>query len=176
VLVTNAALETLDLTGNNIGDAGAEMLAVVLERNTALKELKLESNGIGSEGAAKLATALETNSALTTLDLKDNNIGDDGVSKLATALETNAALATLKLSCVLLRRRPLSADTLVQVRRRGGCLEARGRAREEHRTQGTDPRVERDRLAPVQGRGGRAAGEASGTQGDRAHVVGLLVG
>jgi len=50
-------LETLHLTGNKIGDAGAEAIVGALA-NSQLHSLDLSDNGIGRAGAAKLAASL----------------------------------------------------------------------------------------------------------------------
>jgi hypothetical protein len=57
-------LESLDLSGLGLGDAGAVAMAEVLKGNPALGELSLADNGIGQEGAAALADALQHNTAL----------------------------------------------------------------------------------------------------------------
>jgi small GTP-binding protein len=68
-------LTTLNLGGNQIGDAGAAALAAL----TQLTTLNLWGNQIGAEGAAALAALTQ----LTTLNLGGNQIGDAGATALA---------------------------------------------------------------------------------------------
>jgi Ran GTPase-activating protein (RanGAP) involved in mRNA processing and transport len=97
-LKKNTTITTLYLSGNNIGDKGAEKLAKALEKNTTITKLSLRSNNIGKAGAEVLAQALKENKTLTELDLGWNNIGDEGAEKLAEALKNNETLTTLDLS------------------------------------------------------------------------------
>ena len=77
--VNDPSLTTLNLGNNNIGAAGAMVLATALHTNTTLTTLNLEYNNIGAAGATALATALHTNTTLTTLFLRaNNNIGAVG--------------------------------------------------------------------------------------------------
>ena len=71
----NPSLTKLDLFKNNIGSAGAKILASL----TILTNLNLEENKIGDEGAG----AFEFNTTLKTLNLFKNGITDLGVIPLA---------------------------------------------------------------------------------------------
>jgi GTPase SAR1 family protein len=71
-----ASVTSLNLWGNNIGEAGAKELATL----TALTSLDLRDNTIGDAGAKELATL----TALTSLDLRNNTIGEAGAKELAT--------------------------------------------------------------------------------------------
>src|SRR6185312_1087633 len=96
-LESNSSLISLDLGSNQIGDAGATALAKALESNSSLTSLNLWSNQIGHAGATALAKALESNFSLTSLNLSLNQIGDAGATALAKALESNSSLTSLKL-------------------------------------------------------------------------------
>jgi Leucine Rich repeat/Leucine rich repeat len=85
-ILSQTKVTTLDLSGNLIGNAGAE----ILSKNTTLTMLSLGSNQIGDAGAQ----ALSKNTTLTTLNLEWNQIGDAG----AQALPKNTTLTTLDLS------------------------------------------------------------------------------
>jgi len=109
-LAKNNNITTLDLSGNLIGDEGAEIIAQVphvttliisennirnkgaetLSKNTTLKTLILTNNEIDSTGA-KLLSESKT---LTTLDLTGNQVDDEG----AVALAGNTILFSLILS------------------------------------------------------------------------------
>merc|ERR1711963_902249 len=56
--VQNTKLLSLNLTGNDIGDPGAESLAGGLRMNRSLMSLTLTCNKIGDKGAAKISEAL----------------------------------------------------------------------------------------------------------------------
>jgi Leucine-rich repeat (LRR) protein len=74
-LVGLSHLTSLNLWGNDIGDAGAASLAAL----TQLTSLNLAGNQIGAAGAASLAALTQ----LTSLDLGGNQIGDAGAASLA---------------------------------------------------------------------------------------------
>ena len=97
IRANDSTLTYLDLSNNNIGDAGATALATALHTNISLTALSLYNNNIGDAGATALATALHTNTSLTTLDLRYNNIGAAGVNTLMIALQTNTILRLLRL-------------------------------------------------------------------------------
>jgi Ran GTPase-activating protein (RanGAP) involved in mRNA processing and transport len=67
---SNACLEELDLSGNDIGGLGAFSLAEALEAHTVLKKLNLRNNGIDDSGASRLAQALLINTCLRELNLR----------------------------------------------------------------------------------------------------------
>jgi Leucine Rich repeat len=71
------------LGNNNIGDAGASVLAGGLWACPDLQELELSGCGIGAVGAEVLAGALRACPALQVLDLSENQIGEVGVEALA---------------------------------------------------------------------------------------------
>ena len=80
-VVENRVLQSLWLSRNGIGDAGADALAAALSNGRArrLEALDLWGNGISPRGGKALAAALHTNRALRTLELRDN-----GMSNLPT--------------------------------------------------------------------------------------------
>lgn len=65
-------LDTLDLTGLGIADAGARSFAKVLEQSPALRRAVLADNKIGEESGAALAAALTHN---TTLQVRNRAVG-----------------------------------------------------------------------------------------------------
>ncbi|CAF1691629.1 unnamed protein product, partial [Adineta ricciae] len=54
-------LTTLDLSGNQIGDAGAQYMSDALRHNTTLTTLDLSGNQIGDAGAQYVSDALRHN-------------------------------------------------------------------------------------------------------------------
>lgn len=57
-LHVNNTVEEMDLSYNNIDDAGVATIARLLKVNRSLNSVNLSGNNIGPEGAAKLADAL----------------------------------------------------------------------------------------------------------------------
>ena len=91
------ALTKLDLGENAITDAGAEALAKALPQCDTLKELALHENQISDVGVAALAKALPKCKALSVLQLQGNKIGDAGAQALAHAFG-NISLGELYLA------------------------------------------------------------------------------
>jgi len=74
-LCSAKAISVVDLSGNQIGDAGARALAQGLANNDNVEQLNLSGNRIGSEGAAALAEILaKSNKSIDKLDLSDNKV------------------------------------------------------------------------------------------------------
>jgi internalin A len=73
-------LTSLSLDGNNIGDAGARVIA---ERLTGLTSLSLDNNNISDAGVRVIAERL---TGLTSLSLDSNNISDAGARVIAERL------------------------------------------------------------------------------------------
>merc|ERR1712032_1016477 len=72
----------LDLTGNDIGDAGARDLAGAVKDLKGLKWLYLSYNSIGDAGARDLAGALKDLKGLKALGLRYNDIGAECKAEL----------------------------------------------------------------------------------------------
>jgi len=98
--VNNTVVE-VDLSYNNIDDAGVQTIARLLKVNRTLKALNLAGNNIGPEGAAKLADCLADpgggGGGLAVLNLRGNPIGEAGGMALAEMLRTNKTLLDLDL-------------------------------------------------------------------------------
>jgi len=108
-------LDSLDLSSCNIGDAGAEALALALESGPhCIDNLILSHNRITDAGALAIARALHScrknnishnRTLVTTLDMSGNpGIGDKGASAIATCLSTKC------LSVISLRSCSVQAD------------------------------------------------------------------
>jgi Ran GTPase-activating protein (RanGAP) involved in mRNA processing and transport len=97
-LEKNTTLKRLIVSGNALGEAGAEHFGSALEKNTTLQELDFSENYSGDAGAAKFACALEINTTLLTLNFGGNSVGDAGAEHFARALEKNTTLRKLKLN------------------------------------------------------------------------------
>lgn len=102
-------IEELDLSSCNIGDVGAEAIALALACNpSSLKRLDLSNNKVTNVGATALGRALLESSERTSghsLEqiILDNNVGisDDGAAALAKALSFGAIGSVHLRSCSL---------------------------------------------------------------------------
>ena len=105
----NTTLQSLDLSGNNIGLRGGVALAKAFYRcdceesdeyksRTALLSLNMSHNNIGDQGAHAFAQALQYNTSLKHLDLSCNGLSIEGVTALINSLSVNQNLRTLNLS------------------------------------------------------------------------------
>jgi Ran GTPase-activating protein (RanGAP) involved in mRNA processing and transport len=83
----HASLAVLDLGFNNFGNAGVEALAVhALAGNYILETLYLSGNDIGPNGAFSIAAAILHGTGLCTLHLAGNHIGAVGIKAIAGAI------------------------------------------------------------------------------------------
>jgi len=86
----SVVFEELDLSGCNVGDVGAEALALALETHPGcIKHLDLSNNNIGNDGATAIGRALSLGGKYGTkcLDMSNNpNLGNSGAACLADAL------------------------------------------------------------------------------------------
>ncbi len=100
-------MEELDLSSCNIGDVGAEAIALALACNpSSLKKLDLSNNKITDVGAITLARALlesreRTSGVALAQIILDNNvgIGDDGAAALAKAVSAGVVSSVHIRSC-----------------------------------------------------------------------------
>jgi serine/threonine protein kinase/Ran GTPase-activating protein (RanGAP) involved in mRNA processing and transport len=88
----NTTLKTLKLSGNRLGDQGAERLVRALLQHGALTHLSLQNNEIRDQGARALAELLRKNNKITHLHVDANNIGSPGQQALENALSTNTSV------------------------------------------------------------------------------------
>ena len=79
--MANSKANSLDLSGNDLGDDGAIAAASILEKTPTLTKLMLSSTHIMDHGAARLAQALQR-SKLVELDLSRNLVESNGIRKL----------------------------------------------------------------------------------------------
>eukprot|EP00936_MAST-01D_sp_MAST-1D-sp1_P002557 g2557.t1 len=85
----NRSLTCLNLSDNQLGDAGAAAIASALGTRDCLaplRALSLDANWIGDAGAAALARTFKSNTTLELLSLCHNSIGDVGGWALVDAL------------------------------------------------------------------------------------------
>lgn len=98
-LKVNTALQTLDVSYNELGDDGVRALSDALKVNTALQSLDVSGNQFGVYGARALGDAVKVNTVLQTLDVRGNWIGIDGARAFSDALKVNYSLCLLRFCC-----------------------------------------------------------------------------
>uniref|UniRef100_A0A8C7Y3A4 Leucine rich repeat containing 45 n=1 Tax=Oryzias sinensis TaxID=183150 RepID=A0A8C7Y3A4_9TELE len=98
-LFGNTTVKSLDMKGNNLRSAGAEVLGKLLARNKTLCRLVLEWNALGvwEEAFSAFCDGLGSNNTLTHLDLRNNQISHHGAAALALALRRSGSLEELDL-------------------------------------------------------------------------------
>jgi len=108
-------LHTLLLLGNNLGVAGASQIARAVSQTTgSLEIVDISDNDIGDAGAKAFAAALRLTTSLVSLNLARNGITDSGASSIVAALDR--APAASRISAVDLVNNPLiSAKMLARV-------------------------------------------------------------
>ena len=108
-------ITALDLQGARLGDAGAFALAAVVTANATLLELNVSYNDITDAGATVLCRALER-SHLQRLSLRGNHIGVGGAAALSRVIRRTRHLAYIDVSNCALRVRGVHAltDALIQ--------------------------------------------------------------
>ncbi|KDO32993.1 hypothetical protein SPRG_02684 [Saprolegnia parasitica CBS 223.65] len=98
-IAIHPSLFIVNLSGNEIGEAGGILLGETLAATTCtIQDLDLSWNQICLEGATRIGRALESNTSIHTLNLSMNRFGDPGGHAIASALLHNTTLRTLDLS------------------------------------------------------------------------------
>ncbi|KYO41612.1 hypothetical protein Y1Q_0006369 [Alligator mississippiensis] len=88
VLRSNWSLRELELSGNHVGDLGAEQLCEGLKDPSChLQRLELRYCGFSAACCEDFAHVLINNPSLITLDLRGNHLGDSGVQNLCMWLK-----------------------------------------------------------------------------------------
>ena len=101
-------LEELHISGNRLGDHGAELLSEGITNTKILRVLNISSNNIGPSGTTAIANALSNSTSLEELYMGDHNFfGQDMANALGSAIICNKRLRILS----LWPRYPLALDT-----------------------------------------------------------------
>jgi hypothetical protein len=96
-LKNNSTLEVLDISGNKVGDKGAEALADMLKQNTHLTKLDLQNNGISGVGLLAICRALPENTGIAELALWGNRFVDNSVKDAWAQFSEGPRGATVKI-------------------------------------------------------------------------------
>jgi Ran GTPase-activating protein (RanGAP) involved in mRNA processing and transport len=93
----SSSLESLDLSGNSIGNSGAQSIANVLKTNEILRELDISANKIKLTGIRRIAESIRMSESIEKLALHSNLFNEEGIKVIVDALIENTSLIRLKL-------------------------------------------------------------------------------
>ena len=91
-------LTTLNVSGCNITDQGADMIAAVLQEIVSLTKLDLSNTLLNSVKVNKIVSALKNISSLKVFNINNNNIDDGAADSIAVAIPSNPLLEKINLS------------------------------------------------------------------------------
>ena len=83
--ITCTTLKQFNISGNDIGDIGADYLAKALVQ-TSLEELDISDCQIRNDGIIAIALALKATRTLISIDMHGNSFGTEGILAIAEAL------------------------------------------------------------------------------------------
>jgi len=88
-------LEELDISGNKLGDHGAELLSEGITNTKTLRVLDISWNDIGLSGTTAIANALTNNTSLEELEMTKNIVEQDGAKAIGKVITNNKKLKKL---------------------------------------------------------------------------------
>ena len=92
-------LEELNISHNELGYHGAELLSEGITNTKTLRGLYISNNNIGPSGTTAIANALTNNTSLEGLDISGNKLGDHGAELLSEGITKTKTLELLDISC-----------------------------------------------------------------------------
>ncbi|XP_055010417.1 NLR family CARD domain-containing protein 3-like isoform X2 [Boleophthalmus pectinirostris] len=110
VFAQSSCLKELDLSQNNLGDSGLQLLTEGLQSpHCTLESLRLQCCSLSEQSCGLLSSVLSCSSGLKHLDLSNNDLKDSGVVHLSEGLRSpNCKLQSLSLSGCLISGRGAS--------------------------------------------------------------------
>uniref|UniRef100_A0A7S0GU38 PH domain-containing protein n=1 Tax=Amorphochlora amoebiformis TaxID=1561963 RepID=A0A7S0GU38_9EUKA len=106
-------LVDINLSGNFIGDKGAEAIGEGLAQNQVLLSLNLNKNKIGDEGGVAVAEAVRKNTSLQDLYLQGNELGSNASVALTRTAQMSSCLRNLSFGDNKLDRQHMSVMHLL---------------------------------------------------------------
>ena len=101
-------LKKLVIADNGITNEAADYIAVVLSHNSLLEEVDLSNNNLQEAGALKLLKTIKDHSKVKKFNISHNNITDSATDKLTTLLtQSNSNVENLSFMCRKLPSRGL---------------------------------------------------------------------
>ena len=91
-------LTTLNVSGCNITDQGAAMMATVLMETVSLAKLDLSNTLLNSVKAITIISALKNNSSLKVFNISHNDIDDGAADSITAVISNNSRIETIYLS------------------------------------------------------------------------------
>eukprot|EP01012_Entosiphon_sulcatum_P034917 TRINITY_DN4432_c0_g1_i2.p1 TRINITY_DN4432_c0_g1~~TRINITY_DN4432_c0_g1_i2.p1 ORF type:complete len:912 (+),score=193.61 TRINITY_DN4432_c0_g1_i2:568-3303(+) len=95
-LAHNTHITELDVSRNQIGNKGAEVLGEQIRKNKAITSLDMSYNEIGIDGAEALAFTFKGNTTVRSLDLSNNRLLDEGGRAIEQMMYENPSITTVK--------------------------------------------------------------------------------
>jgi len=98
-------LKVLDLSWNEIGKEGAEIIGEMLG-NMKMEILNVSWNSFGGVGAIGIVKKIHLNTNLRILALNGNKIGENEISEIVSCIEKNHNIQVLHLNCNMITSFP----------------------------------------------------------------------
>ena len=91
-------LSTLNISGYNITDQGAVMIAAILMETVSLTKLDLSNTMLDSVKATTIISTLKHNSSLKVFNISHNDIDDGATDSITAVISNNSLLEVINLS------------------------------------------------------------------------------
>ena len=91
-------LKTLDISGQEITDQGADFVSTIICQTVSLEVLDISYTKLNTAKCVKICETLKHISSLRCLNMSNNSISDDTVSYLSEAISSNRSIEELDLS------------------------------------------------------------------------------
>ena len=95
----NPTLKYIDLSHNQINDAGFESFEKYPKVNVILEEIDVSSNYISDKSASGFFKNLEENTTMLKLNFFDNHLGNESAKSIIEILKTNRNIVNINVTC-----------------------------------------------------------------------------